>query len=121
MENHAYHAACAALEMQMIHLELQALLRQQGSELPAMGVGVSSGEAIAGEFGHPVRSEFTALGRIINLGSRLCGAAGSGQILISHQTHTLIAPLVRANQLDPVILKGITHPQPIFELIGLKS
>ncbi len=121
MEDHAYQAASAALEMQRIHAELQEKFRQQGREMPQMGVGVSSGEAIAGEFGHPIRSEFTALGRIVNLGSRLCSAAKGGQILISHATYDLIRPLATANELEPVLLKGITHATPIYELTSVKS
>ncbi len=121
MEDHAPRAAQAALEMQRIHTELQETFRKQGRELPSMGIGVSSGEAIAGEFGHPIRTEFTALGRIINLGSRLCSAAKGGQILISQATYHLIEPDASVNQLEPVILKGITHQTPIYELISIKS
>lgn len=120
MADHAYRAACAALEMQQIHLELQNTMRQQGRELPFMGVGVSSGEAIAGEFGHPIRSEFTALGRIINLGSRLCSAAQGGQVLISHTTYDMIHNLVQAVELAPLSLKGIHHPSPVYELQGIR-
>ena len=121
MEDHAYQAASAALEMQRIHAELQENFRQQGREMPFMGVGVSSGEAIAGEFGHPIRSEFTALGRIINLGSRLCSTATSGQILISQATYDLIQPYATVNPLEAVNLKGITQTTPIYELVEIKS
>lgn len=121
MPDHAYRAACAALEMQQIHLELQEAMRRQGRELPFVGVGVSSGEAIAGEFGHPIRSEFTALGRIINLGSRLCSAAQGGQVLISHVTYDMIHNLVEARALEPLSLKGIHHPAPVYELLSIRS
>ena len=76
MADHAYQAAAAALKMQVVHKELQAQLRRtQGRHLPDMGIGISSGEAIAGEIGHRIRSEFTALGNVVNFGSRLCSAA----------------------------------------------
>jgi adenylate cyclase len=121
MEDHAYRAACTALEMQVIHYQLQATLRAQGHELPAMGVGVSSGEAIAGEFGHPVRSEFTALGRIVNLGSRLCSAAQGGQVLISEATYDMIRPLATANNLGSMGLKGISQPTTVYELTHIEK
>jgi adenylate cyclase len=121
MEDHAYRAAMAALEMQQIHRELQESFRQQGRELPPMGVGISSGEAIAGEFGHPIRTEFTALGRIINLGSRLCAEAKGGQVLISQATLEFMEPLATVEELEPVILKGINQETPIYELIAVKS
>jgi adenylate cyclase len=121
MEDHAYRAAQAALEMQRIHLELQETFQAQGRELPFMGIGVSSGEAIAGEFGHPIRSEFTALGRIINLGSRLCGAAKAGQVLISDEMYELIEALAEVQQIEPVVLKGISQETPIYELLSVQS
>lgn len=121
MDDHAYRAACAALEMQVIHQELQAQMASQGRELPFMGIGVSSGEAIAGEFGHPVRSEFTALGRIVNLGSRLCSIAGGGQVLISENTHAMIENLVEVDELDSVTLKGIHNPLRVYRLLNIKN
>src|SRR5690349_18160055 len=121
MEDHAYRAASAALEMQRIHTELQEKFRQQGQELPPMGIGVSSGEAIAGEFGHPIRSEFTALGRIVNLGSRLCGAAAAGQVLVSLATYQEIKDVATAKELEPIALKGISQPTRVYELISVKN
>ena len=44
-------------------------------------VGISTGEVIAGEIGSAVRSDFTAMGRYMNLGARLCSAAGADQVL----------------------------------------
>lgn len=121
MDDHAYRAAGAAVEMQLIHEELQAQMAAQGRELPMMGIGVSSGEAIAGEFGHPIRSEFTALGRIVNLGSRLCSAAAGGQVLISENTYQMVDNLVEVAELESVSLKGIHSPQRVYRLLNLRD
>jgi adenylate cyclase len=121
MDDHAYHAAAAAVKMQAVHLELQATLRQQGRELPSMGIGISSGEAIAGEIGHRIRSEFTALGRIVNLGSRLCGAADEGQTLMSEATYQMIEPLITAEDLGQQTFKGISQPCRVYELTSVKN
>jgi len=121
MDDHAYRATAAALDMQVIHKELQTKLAEQGRELPSMGVGVSSGEAIAGEIGHRIRSEFTALGSIVNLGSRLCGAAGGGQVFISQTTYKMVQNLVTVNELQPLALKGISQPSPVYELLTVKK
>ncbi|GIL13555.1 MAG: hypothetical protein BroJett038_22750 [Chloroflexota bacterium] len=121
MEDHAFRAVQAAMEMQAIHQELQRVMAAQGRELPFMGVGISSGEAIAGEFGHPVRSEFTALGRIVNLGARLCSIAEGGQTLISQNTYQMLDNLVVAEELGAVSLKGIHQPSRVFRVLGLKN
>jgi len=119
MEDHAYHAAQAALEMQEIHKSLQSTFEAQGKELPAMGVGVSSGEVIAGEFGPPIRTDFTAMGRVMNLGARLCSAAAGEQIIISQTTNQMLGDRVETNELAPVALKGIGTSVPMFELVKL--
>ncbi len=120
MEDHAYRAAGAAIKMQIVHKELQASLAAQGRYLPDMGIGISSGEAIAGEIGHRIRSEFTALGNVVNFGSRLCGAASPKQILISYTTYQLIAPFARVNNLGEQVYKGIQRPGTTFELVSIQ-
>jgi adenylate cyclase len=121
MEDHAVRAARAALEMQAAQDALRQELAAKGRELPPMGVGLSSGEVIAGEFGPPIRTAFTAMGRIVNLGSRLCGAAEAGQIVISQATYDLIQPNCAANLLDTPMLKGIRNPLPVYELVSMKD
>ncbi|MBZ0274679.1 MAG: GAF domain-containing protein [Anaerolineae bacterium] len=119
MDDHAHRASAAALEMQAAHRELRAQLSLEGRELPKMGIGISTGEAIAGEFGPPIRTDFTALGRIVNLGSRLCGAADGDQIFISEATYERIKPAAQVNGLGPIALKGINHPSPVYELLAM--
>ncbi len=118
--DHAYRAAGAALKMQVVHKELQAHLAEQGRHLPDMGIGISSGEAIAGEIGHRIRSEFTALGNVVNLGSRLCGAAAPKQILISDTTYQMIARFVQVNNLGAQSYKGIQRPGETYEIISIQ-
>ncbi|MCB9454626.1 MAG: GAF domain-containing protein [Anaerolineaceae bacterium] len=120
MDDHALRAAAAALEMQAAQRKLRAELSQEGRELPPMGVGISTGEAIAGEFGPPIRTDFTALGRIMNLGSRLCGAAEGDQVLISEATYNLIAPVSDTRNLGILQLKGINRPSDVYELRSVK-
>jgi adenylate cyclase len=121
MKDHALKAAQAALEMQQVHQKLQAALSQSGQRLPDMGISLSSGEAIAGEFGHPIRTEFTAMGRVMNLGSRLCGVAAAGQIVISETTCELLTDQATTSPLPPVQLKGIRDHGTFYELIALRD
>ena len=109
--DHAHRAACAGLEMQQVHAELQQELAKQNRELPSLGVGISSGEVITGEFGPPVRTDFTAMGRVMNLGSRLCGVAVAGQILISETTKQMLDSLATVEPIESVNLKGLGNIQ----------
>jgi adenylate cyclase len=121
MTDHAYRAAQAALDMQAVHAELQHTLQAQGRAIPPIGIGICSGEVIAGEFGPPIRTDFTAIGRVMNLSSRLCDAAQPGQILISHSTLSLLPPGATTEQQPPLELKGIRQPQVIYALFNLTS
>ncbi|MDQ7025384.1 MAG: adenylate/guanylate cyclase domain-containing protein [Anaerolineae bacterium] len=109
MTDHALKASRAALEMQAVHERLQKQFAEQGKELPAMGVGISSGEVIAGEFGPPIRTDFTAMGRVMNLGARLCSAAAAKQIVISENTYAALESIADADKMNPVPLKGISR------------
>lgn len=120
MEDHAYHAAQAALEMQHVQQQLIEKLAKEGKELPVMGVGISSGEVIAGEFGPSIRTDFTAMGRVVNLGSRLCDVAKGSQVIISSTTYEMLNNRFDVNKLDPVQPKGIGQPVQIYELLGEK-
>jgi adenylate cyclase len=119
MEDHALIACRAALEMQAEHAKLQAVMEAEGLELPPIGIGVSSGEAIAGEFGPPTRAEFTAMGRIVNLGARLCSAATAGQVIISQASYEQIQEKARVNALEPISPKGISQPVQIYHLLDV--
>ncbi|MCB9452040.1 MAG: GAF domain-containing protein [Anaerolineaceae bacterium] len=119
MDDHAHRAAAAALEMQVAQRELRTQLQKEGRELPPMGVGISTGEAIAGELGPPIRTDFTALGRIMNLGSRLCGAAEGDQVLISEATYERIKGVAKTNNLGIMQLKGIQRASEVHELLSI--
>lgn len=120
MKDHALQAARCALEMQKAQAELRAELQAQGIELPPMGVGISSGEVIAGEFGTPIRTDFTAIGRVMNLGARLCSAAEAGQICISKATTEMIGDRGTVRLVEGKTLKGIGEVT-IYELVSVKE
>jgi class 3 adenylate cyclase len=121
MEDHALKASLAALEMQEVHQRIRAELAEEGRELPLMGIGVSSGEVITGEFGPPIRTDFTAMGRVMNLGARLCSAATGNQIVISENTFIDLGAQADVRELEQVPLKGIQRSVRTFELLSLKS
>jgi class 3 adenylate cyclase len=63
--------------------EVQSLIarwRERGYSI-GFGVGLAKGVATVGRIGYEGRVDYTAIGNVVNLASRLCAAA-DGQILI---------------------------------------
>ena len=85
-----------------------------------MGIGVSTGEATCGEFGTQQRTDYTAMGRMMNLGARLCSAAKGGEIVISEKTLHVIGDKAQAEELQGITLKGISEVKA-FKLIQFQS
>jgi adenylate cyclase len=79
------------------------------------GIGLAWGHATLGTVGFEGRSDYTALGSVVNLASRLCGEAGHGDVLLDARAHAAVGDRVRATALE-VRLKGYSVPTPAFRL-----
>ena len=115
--DHALRAVQTAWEMMAAHRHLM----QQWESLPPIGIGLDTGDTLVGNFGSARRNEYTAIGRHVNLASRLCGAAEGDQILISAAIYALIQDKVTAQALPALKLKGIAEAVEVYEITGLKA
>ena len=120
MPDHALRAVQTALEMQRAHGELLARWSAEGREGAPIGIGINTGEMVVGNIGCELQVDYTVIGDAVNLGSRLCGIAKEGQILISEATYQLVRDHVRVNKLSPVRVKGRMQPVQIYEVLGLQ-
>ncbi len=114
--DHALRAVMSALEMMAAHRQLM----ERWPQLPPIGIGIDTGETIVGNFGSSDRLEYTAIGRHVNLASRLCGAAEGDQILISAATFDLVRDQVIAEPVTGLKLKGIGDAVNAYQVSGLK-
>lgn len=117
--DHALRAVKLALDMQTAHRGIMARWADR-LPLPAIGVGVSTGETMMGNFGSVRRLDYTAIGRDVNLAARLCAAAEGDQTLISQATYTLVERWVVADPVPALHLKGIGGDVLSWNLRGLK-
>ena len=117
--DHALRAVRLALDMQKAHHQVMARWRDR-VPLPPIGIGISTGETIMGNFGSMRRLEYTAIGPDVNLASRLCAAAEGDQTLISASTYALVKDAVVADELPPMHLKGIAELVRSWNVRGLK-
>lgn len=70
-----------AIDMQKVVQSLIAGWRSRGHTI-GFGVGLAMGPATVGRIGYESRVEYTAIGNVVNLASRLCSSAEDQQILI---------------------------------------
>ncbi len=116
-EDHALRAVQAGLEMQVAHQGVMRLWQARGVEAAPIGVGIATGELIAGEMGSPQRTQYTVIGRAANLGARICGAAKAGQVLISQETYDQVKGQVEAKPIPGMQFKGVEHEITVYEVI----
>ncbi len=121
LPDHGLRAVETALEMQAAHQALLDRLTAEGRQAAPIGIGINSGEMVVGNIGCEKRVDYTAIGDAMNLGARLCGLAKPHQILISESTYQLVKDAFEVNKLQPVLVKGRTQPEQIYEVLGLKK
>jgi adenylate cyclase len=114
--DHASRAVAAAIEMRRVLAQLNA--EHPGRPIE-MRIAINSGPALTGDIGSPRRREFTVLGDVVNIASRIeSSVAKPGQIVISEFTKGRLGPGFEFRQLDSVILRGRDSALDLFEVIG---
>ncbi|MCR4405818.1 MAG: GAF domain-containing protein [Anaerolineae bacterium] len=84
-----------------------------------LGIGINTGEVVAGNIGAEDHMEYTLIGDAVNLSKRLQENAKPGQILLGQNTYKLVKDYVLVNELEPIRVKGRAAAEQVYELIGL--
>jgi class 3 adenylate cyclase len=111
-------AVLAAREM----IELVGLFnheRQSAKKAPiAIGIGIATGEMVAGYTGTQSRATYTCVGNTVNLAARLEEHTKTAQrpVLIDAATRAMLGDSVKVVALEPVQLRGKTSPVEVFAL-----
>lgn len=118
-EAHADHAVETAIEMVRELGELNKKWVAQGWTELDIGVGINSGDMIAGNIGSSHIMSYTVIGDNVNLGSRLesLNKQYSTRIIMSDATRTRLKGAYDIRPLGDVVVKGKTKPVAIFQLV----
>jgi adenylate cyclase len=116
---HAEHAVAAAVEMVDVLGQLNRKWQAEAKVPFDIGIGVNSGEMIAGNIGSRSIMSYTVIGDNVNLGSRLesLNKDFRTRIIISDATRTRLQNDYTVRGLGDVTVKGKTRPVAIFEVV----
>lgn len=109
-DNDEVQAVQAAIGMQQSVNEFNQIRMAEGKEPIGVGIGIATGQLIAGYMGSSQTLSYTVLGRSVNLSARLCGMAEPGEVLLAPTTYDFVREWVLAEELAPIQLKGISAP-----------
>ena len=116
----AAESAVAAAVRMIVRLRTLNLRRaNRGARPLAIGIGLASGEIVAGPIGSATRMEYTVIGDSVNLASRLEGVNRhyGTTILVDAATAQRLAPPTRLRPIDLIRVKGKENATEIFEVL----
>jgi adenylate cyclase len=107
-----------AVAMRSRLLELSKKWRRERHEL-GFGVGIAYGYATLGAIGFEGRSEYSAIGTVVNLAARLCAEARDGQILVDSKVHEALGARATAEPVGELTLKGLRRPIAAYNVLEM--
>ena len=115
MQDHAERAMQAALSMVREIDRFNRELVEQGRPTIAVGMGLDTGDVVAGHVGSDDRMEFTLIGVPVN-NSAYLSKVRPARVLMSETTRARVPAGFQVAAFEPMLLKGANQPQAIFEL-----
>jgi len=91
---------------------------QRGQQPLQVRIGIHTGLVVVGEIGSSEKRELLALGETPNIAARLQSLAEPDTVVLSAVTQRLSTGLFECRDLGPQILKGISTPLSVYQVIG---
>jgi len=114
-------AVTCAVDMQLALCEINNQHRATGMPELNMGIGINTGEVMAGLLGSDLYSEYTVIGDEVNLASRIEAYSLRGQVLISEATYRRLGDYATVSEPMDVYVKGKKDPVNLYEVLAIPS
>ena len=122
--NTALHAIYCAMEMREKLNEFNVKRVRNNKAAIDIGIGINSGEIISGPIGSPDRMDFTVIGDVVNLASRIEKMSKQGRftrIVFSHLVEEKVRGLLDYEELSRDKIRGKEEEVIVYELVKIKD
>ncbi len=120
-KNHAENAVKCANKMLQKVAELQQKWLEEGKPKIEIGIGINTGEAFVGNIGSVTRLEYTVIGDMVNLASRIesYNKVYKTNFLISSTTYEKVRNITDVIKISEVSIRGKAKKLNIYEVLRL--
>ncbi len=119
-DDHPTLALECAIAIQELTPELNRELLERDAPEISFGIGLNTGEAVAAHFGGRRRRQYDVVGDTVNVGARLCSAAGRGEVILSDAVLTRVANPPEVEPVGAVELKGVSRELKLWRVSPLR-
>ena len=98
-------------------LQIQATIEKEnkkretaGQTVCEVGIGINRGEVIVGNIGSHEHMDFTVVGSVVNVASRLCSTAKPGKVIVDKSSYDRASCRYNVELQTPFSIKGISYP-----------
>ena len=120
LEDHAFRACLAALDIQAQTAKLAKEVEARDGIALQLRVGLNSGQVIAGEIGSGALG-YTAVGEQVGMAQRMESVAPPGAVMLSESTARLIQGAAALGEPQMVRIKGADQPVCARRLVGVSE
>ena len=86
-----------------------------------VSIGISRGTVVAGNIGSLRRMEYSVIGPDVNIASRLCDRARSGELLVSSRVYDEVGDAFESEHAGRLPFKGMRQPMDIYRVLGIEG
>ena len=115
-EDDPARAVRSAIAMQQALIEFNQTRAAEGLTPIHIGIGINTGELVAGYIGSTRTMSYSVIGDTVNTAARLCSAAKAGEIIITEATYNCIKDAFQTAALPPVTAKGKSKPLNVYKV-----
>ena len=117
-EQHALHAVTCAVMIETIAQQINRQREANNEITVQFRIGINSGSMLAGNVGSEERMQYTVVGDVVNVASRICALASPGGIILTGETvkQPGIQHLVKPVNMKPLQVRGRKLPITSYEI-----